>query len=173
MWQARKNQLVKNCNLIVHVKNCKQQPTSKNLQTARLQVQPIEHDGLTRNAMQRQTRKAKVETAAANDPRQVRVVNRIEDSAKPRSIRPERSYRSTVLAAITAASTWSTAHDLTAQTQLTYPQVIFALHALHNSGQIARAGRKFTARWGALSLVNEPTHNFELLEQLFHGIVNN
>lgn len=117
--------------------------------------------------MQRQTRKAKVKAAAGTEG--VREVERNEEFA----VLPVRSYRSIVLSAINESTTWSTAHDIARRTRLTYPQVVFALHALHNNEQIARIGRKFTARWGALALVNEPTHNFELLEQLFHGIVNN
>lgn len=82
----------------------------------------------------------------------------------------ERPYRATVLAALAGATTWCTSHDLVEQTQLTYPQVVFALHALHNSDQIARTGRTFTARWGPLTLIDEPIHNFHLLENLFHSL---
>lgn len=83
----------------------------------------------------------------------------------------ERPYRATVLAALSGATTWRTSHDVVEQTGLTYPQVIFALHALHNFGQIARTGRKFTARWGPLTMIESPAHNFDILQGLFHGIV--
>lgn len=83
----------------------------------------------------------------------------------------ERPYRATVLAALSGATTWRTSHDVVEQTGLTYPQVIFALHALHGFGQIARAGRKFRARWGPLSLAKAPAHNFGTLENLFYNIV--
>lgn len=83
------------------------------------------------------------------------------------------SYRTTVFAIVAASTTWRTARDIGIQANLTYPQTIFALYALHNNDRIARIGHKFTAQWGPLSLINEPVNNFELLEQLFHGIVNN
>lgn len=82
-----------------------------------------------------------------------------------------RSYRAIVLAALATSGDWRTAHDIAAQTHLTYPQVVFALHALHNTCQIARTGRKFTARWGALALAEQPAHNFQMLEGLFNSIV--
>lgn len=81
------------------------------------------------------------------------------------------SYRATVLTAIEGSSQWMTAHQLVEQTNLTYPQVIFALFALHNNEKIARIGRKFTARWGSLALGTPPDNNFQLLERLFNGIV--
>ncbi|WP_025915812.1 hypothetical protein [Herminiimonas sp. CN] len=83
----------------------------------------------------------------------------------------QRSYRATVLDAVLDTDSWCTSHDLVKKTQLTYPQVLFALHALHSAGRIARMGRKFTAKWGALTLVREPEHNYELLEQLFHSLI--
>lgn len=82
--------------------------------------------------------------------------------------RLERSYRATVMDAVLDANTWCTSHDLVKKTQLTYPQVLFALHALHSAEKIARMGRKFTAKWGALTLVRESEHNYDLLEKLFN-----
>lgn len=88
-----------------------------------------------------------------------------------RQIPTARPYRAIVLDALNGATGWATSHQLVEQTHLTYPQVVFALHALHNTGQIARTGRKFTARWGSLSMLMPPADNFQLLTCLFNGIV--
>lgn len=81
-----------------------------------------------------------------------------------------RSFRAAVLAVINDASDWLTAREIAARAQLTYAQTVFALYALHNNAKIARTGRKFTARWGKLALQEQPNHNFQLLESLFHAI---
>lgn len=63
------------------------------------------------------------------------------------------SLRSRALAAINASSTWMSAQQVAKTTGLTYRQTIDALNALHNAAQIARLGRKFTAKWGSLALI--------------------
>lgn len=54
---------------------------------------------------------------------------------------------------------------------MTYRQTIDALNALHNTAQIARHGRKFTAKWGALALIKpDPAiAAAHLLEDVFRG----
>lgn len=99
------------------------------------------------------------------------IVKQTEQSKPAYTPNPGYSHRAVVLAALTGATSWCSSHDLVKQTGLTYPQVVFALFALHNFGQIARTGRKFTARWGPLTMIEAPAHNFDILQGLFHGIV--
>ncbi|MFL6672923.1 MAG: hypothetical protein ACJ8LG_06505 [Massilia sp.] len=73
-----------------------------------------------------------------------------------------------MLAVVNASTDWTSAHDIAARAHLTYLQTIFALVALHNHDKIARSGRKATAKWGPLSLLQPPDHNFNLLQSLFN-----
>lgn len=81
------------------------------------------------------------------------------------------TYRAAVLQAVNASPAWRSAREIATAAGLTYPQTVFALYALHNNEQIARIGRKFTARWGSLKLVKAPPTNYNLLQELFNGIV--
>jgi predicted Rossmann fold nucleotide-binding protein DprA/Smf involved in DNA uptake len=63
------------------------------------------------------------------------------------------SLRSRALNAVNASLTWQSAEQIAKKTGMTYRQTIDALNALHNEARVARHGRKFTARWGSLSLV--------------------
>jgi hypothetical protein len=68
------------------------------------------------------------------------------------------TYRARVLAVVNASPGWLTARDIAAQASLTYLQTIYALNALLNTEALARQGRKSTARWGSLVLVeHSPT----------------
>lgn len=70
----------------------------------------------------------------------------------------KRTHRSRVLRTVNASPNWMQARDIAKRTGLTYLQTIFALNALFNSGSIARHGRKSTARWGSLVLIeHNPT----------------
>lgn len=63
------------------------------------------------------------------------------------------TFRARVLAALNQSSEWMTARAVASATGLTYLQAVFALNALLNAEAIARQGRKSTARWGSLVLV--------------------
>jgi len=81
------------------------------------------------------------------------------------------TYRSRVLRVVNASHDWLTARDIAKRTSLTYLQTVFALNALFNAGCIARHGRKSTARWGSLVLVeHSPSADaIATLEEIFHG----
>ena len=81
----------------------------------------------------------------------------------------QRTYRSRVLRVVNASPDWMLARDIAKRTGLTYLQTIFALNALFNSGSIARHGRKSTARWGSLVLIeHDPsTEAIATLEAIF------
>jgi hypothetical protein len=81
------------------------------------------------------------------------------------------TYRSRVLRVVNAETEWLQARQIAQRTSLTYHQTIFALNALYNTGAIARSGRKSTARWGSVLLIeNNPTAEaLATLEQIFHG----
>ena len=83
-----------------------------------------------------------------------------------------RTFRSRVLRVVNASHDWVTARDIAQRTGLDYLQAVFALNALLNAGLIARQGRKATARWGSLVLVEHtPSADaFATLERLFHGL---
>ena len=84
---------------------------------------------------------------------------------------PRLTYRARVLAALNASHTWMLAIDVANTTGLTYHQTIFALNALLNMGSIARDGKKSTARWGSLILV-EHTPDYsavKTLEEILYG----
>lgn len=69
------------------------------------------------------------------------------------------TYRATVLVVIEAATEPLTGHRVAELAGLTYRQTVDALNALHNSARIARAGRKFTARWMPIPTPpTEPPH---------------
>jgi predicted HTH transcriptional regulator len=63
------------------------------------------------------------------------------------------TYRSRVLAVVNASPHWMTAREIANQASITYKQAIYALNSLYNLGSLARQGRKSTARWGSLCLV--------------------
>lgn len=82
-----------------------------------------------------------------------------------------RTYRSRVLRVVNATPDWTTARDIAQRTGLSYLQAVFALNALYNAGAIARQGRKSTARWGSVVLV-EHTPNAQALatlQAIFHA----
>lgn len=81
------------------------------------------------------------------------------------------TYRARVLAVLNAAHDWMLAIEIANATGLTYLQTIFALNALLNMGSIARDGKKSTARWGSLILV-EHTPDYsavKTLEEILYG----
>ena len=83
------------------------------------------------------------------------------------------SYRVRVLAVVEASPCWMTGKQIAEATGLTYKQAIDALNALNNMERIARTGRKFTARWGRLSLAantnNQISESFALLNDSFRS----
>lgn len=83
----------------------------------------------------------------------------------------EITFRTRVLVAIEASPCWLTSRQIAEATGLSYKQTIFALNALNNAAKIARAGRKFTARWGRLALSSDSTlsDSFALLQSCFNG----
>lgn len=84
---------------------------------------------------------------------------------------PRLTYRARVLAVLNASHDWMLAADVASQTGLTYHQTIFALNALLNMGAIARQGKKSTARWGSLILVEHtPDYSaLQTLEEILYG----
>lgn len=80
------------------------------------------------------------------------------------------SLRSRALAAVNASPTWQSAQQVAKNTGMTYRQTIDALNALHNEARVARHGRKFTARWGSLALIQpDPAiAAAHALEDVFH-----
>lgn len=81
------------------------------------------------------------------------------------------SNRAAVLAAIDAAQDWLTGHEVALMAGLQYKQTIDALTALHNEARIARQGRKFTAKWGSVELLEAQTPSPHLiLDQVFYAI---
>lgn len=82
-----------------------------------------------------------------------------------------RTYRSRVLRVLNASPDWMLASDIAKRTGLTYHQTIYTLNALFNAGAIARHGRKSTARWGSLVLIehNPSADAIATLESIFHG----
>lgn len=81
------------------------------------------------------------------------------------------TYRARVLRVLNASPDWLQARDIAKRTGLTYHQTIFALNALFNSGSVARHGRKSTARWGSLVLIeHDPSADaIATLQSIFHG----
>ena len=81
------------------------------------------------------------------------------------------TFRARVLAVVNAAHGWMTAREIAAQAGIHYHQAIFALNALLNAEIIARQGRKSTARWGSLVLVEHTPNRsaIYLLESLLNG----
>lgn len=81
------------------------------------------------------------------------------------------SLRSRALHAVNAAPGWLTAACVAQITGMSYRQTIDALNALHNEARIARHGRKFTARWGSLQLVQPDPADAaaSLLHAFFHA----
>jgi hypothetical protein len=82
--------------------------------------------------------------------------------------------RSRALQAINGSSEWLTAARVAQITGMSYRQTIDALNALHNEARIARHGRKFTARWGSLQLVQHDPADAaaSLLQTYFHANAN-
>lgn len=80
------------------------------------------------------------------------------------------SLRSRALDAVNASPTWQSAQQVAKTTGMTYRQTIDALNALHNEARVARQGRKFTARWGSLALIQpDPAiAAAHALEDVFH-----
>ena len=62
-------------------------------------------------------------------------------------------FRELVLSVVAMADGWIKAREVSELTGLTYKQTIDALNYLYNAEKVARTGRKFTARWGRLDLV--------------------
>lgn len=85
------------------------------------------------------------------------------------------TYRARVLRVVNASPDWLQARDIAQRTRLTYHQTIYALNALYNSGNVARQGRKSTAQWGSLVLIehNPSADAIATLEQIFHGFTQN
>lgn len=85
------------------------------------------------------------------------------------------TYRARVLRVVNASPDWLRSTDIAKRTGLTYLQTIFALNALYNAELIARHGRKSTARWGSLVLVeHDPgAEAVKTLEAIFRGFVTN
>lgn len=83
------------------------------------------------------------------------------------------SYRVRVLAVVESSPCWMTGKQIADASGLTYKQAIDALNALNNMERIARTGRKFTARWGRLSLAantnNQISESFALLNDCFRS----
>lgn len=77
-----------------------------------------------------------------------------------------RNYREAVLKIISTAPYPTTGLAISQAAGLTYRQTIDALNALHNMSRVTRTGRKFTARWSAVTPIASPTL---LLEQAFRG----
>ncbi|MGF6301889.1 hypothetical protein OKW42_005242 [Paraburkholderia sp. WC7.3d] len=63
------------------------------------------------------------------------------------------SLRARALAAVNRSNVWQSAQQIASDTGLTYRQTIDALNALHNDARVARRGRKFTATWGSIVLI--------------------
>lgn len=85
------------------------------------------------------------------------------------------TYRARVLTVLNASPDWLTAREVSALSGLGYLQTIYALNALHNAELIARSGRKSTARWGSIVLVeHDPSADaIKTLEAIFHAIRRN
>ena len=64
-------------------------------------------------------------------------------------------FRTLVLMTVNAADGWLTAKKIAEITGLSYSQTIFALNYLLNTERVARSGRKSTARWGRLGLIEK------------------
>lgn len=75
------------------------------------------------------------------------------------------TLRCRVLAVIQDSDTTLTGAEIAQLSGVSYRQTIFALNALYNGGKIARKGRKFTARWGAIHPPDQQA--VKLLEQAF------
>lgn len=91
---------------------------------------------------------------------------------KTRRQQLENTYRLRVLAVVEASHGWMTGKQVADASGLTYKQSIDALNALLNAERVARTGRKFTARWGPLSLVtthNAAAESFQLLTHCFRN----
>lgn len=82
-----------------------------------------------------------------------------------------RPYRAIVLNEVNRSTIWRTALAISTACGITYHQAVFALIALHDNGKVARAGHKYTAKWGPLTLDRPPETNFNLLQNLFNSTV--
>lgn len=61
--------------------------------------------------------------------------------------------RARILAVLNTSPAWMTARDIAREADLDYKQVIDALHMLHLAGRVARSGRKSSARWGSVVII--------------------
>lgn len=82
------------------------------------------------------------------------------------------TYRARVLAVLNASPHWLTARTIAQDSGLSYDQTIFALNALLNCEAIARQGKKSTARWGSLVLIEHAPDQsaLHILERLLYGL---
>lgn len=71
------------------------------------------------------------------------------------------TYRATVLAVVLAADAQLTGREVAQLAGMPYRRAIDALVALYNSGRVARAGRKYTARWHAPTAPGNPAAELE------------
>lgn len=64
-------------------------------------------------------------------------------------------FRTLVLMTVNASDGWLTARKVTEITGLSYRQVVDALQYLLHTEKVVRSGKKATARWGRLGLIEK------------------
>ena len=89
-------------------------------------------------------------------------------SARAIKRKQAQTYRMRVLAVIEASDDFLTGQQVSVVAALTYRQTIDALNALNNAAKVARTGRKFTARWGRVTVTPDDNPAL-LLQQAFRG----
>ena len=87
------------------------------------------------------------------------------------SVQPPR-IRARIVAIVNASPGWMSARAIAREARLDYKQVIDALHMLNLAGRVARQGRKASARWGSVVLVEHTpsAEALDALEQVFRSI---
>ncbi len=80
-----------------------------------------------------------------------------------------KTHRGKVLEVLADSDTFLTGREVAQRAGLSYKAALDALTYLYNDAKIARSGRKFTARWGCISLQMRETGHTGL-EGFFRSI---
>ncbi|WP_396189823.1 hypothetical protein [Flavobacterium sp.] len=78
-------------------------------------------------------------------------------------------YHELVLCVVAMAKGWISARKVSELTGLSYKQTIDSLNYLYNTEKVARSGRKSTAKWGDISLLDKKdmSEESEILARCF------
>lgn len=80
-----------------------------------------------------------------------------------------RTHRERILEVLAESNDFLVGQEVARRAGLAYKPALDALTYLYNDGKIARVGRKFTARWGRMALVQRDT-GYTNLEAFFRGV---